>query len=510
MSRRRMKKNGIKRFLVFLTVLSMLFGLVQTASAGLYEPGRKGSFTLTLKEGTDGTNQKVLPGIGLRLYRVGSVNNNSGAISFVIDPALASTGVDFGNLTTADVSVKAANTLAGVIKTSGLAFQEAVTDANGTVRFGNLDLGMYLIVQSVDNSKMKVSPMLLSLPYMVDADTWLYDVNAYPKAETQVDNGSIHVVKQTYYVDEDFNMVPLALKDSTFHVALYLDSAGTIPFRDDYRKQIRVSGSTSGSAVYTDVLPGTYYLFETDSSGNNIPIGKAQVDENGNTVNCVITDSNGQESNQTSVSSGGQNTVYVNNYYYDLPEGDYIEGTLKIQKLVKRNGSTTTVDDQFYASAFQKDSNGNLELVDTVELKQNGVVEMKLMLKDGIEDTTFTILETDKDGNPINQDEFGYTVKGEGDITIKKDDLEKSLIITNEIKTEATSTPRPTVTTTPGRTTSYTTPARSTINTTTTSTTASSVKTGDDTPIAVWIGALAAAAVIIGAVIFRKKEKEQR
>ena len=57
-------------------------------------------------------------------------------------------------------------------------------------------------------------------------------------------------------------------------------------------------------------------------------------------------------------------------------------------------------------------------------------------------------------------------------------------------------------------TSSYTTPARSTVHTTTTSSTASAVKTGDDTPIAVWIGALAVAAVAIGAMILRKKKKE--
>ena len=55
MSRKKTKKNGIKRFLVFLTVLSMLFGIIQTVSAGFYESDRKGSFTLTLREDEKGT-----------------------------------------------------------------------------------------------------------------------------------------------------------------------------------------------------------------------------------------------------------------------------------------------------------------------------------------------------------------------------------------------------------------------------------------------------------------------
>lgn len=188
MSRKKTKKNGIKRFLVFLTVLSMLFGIIQTVSAGFYESDRKGSFTLTLREDEKGTEQKVFPGIGMRIYKVGSVKNNSGAISFVIDAALQSTGVNFDNLTTADASVKAANVLADAVKDSEIAFQEAVSNANGVATFGNLDLGMYLIVKSVGNSKIKISPILLALPYMEDADTWLYDVDAYPKIETSKNN----------------------------------------------------------------------------------------------------------------------------------------------------------------------------------------------------------------------------------------------------------------------------------------------------------------------------------
>lgn len=187
MSRKKTKKNGIKRFLIFLTVLSMLFGMSQTVSAGLYEPDRKGSFTLTLREdekGT-GTEPKVFPGIGMRIYKVGSVKNNSGVISFVIDAALQSTGVNFDNMTTADASAKMANILANAIGNSEIAFQDAISDANGIMTFGNLDPGMYLIVKRVEHSEIKILPTLLPLPYMEDVDTWLYDVAAYPKIETQ-------------------------------------------------------------------------------------------------------------------------------------------------------------------------------------------------------------------------------------------------------------------------------------------------------------------------------------
>ena len=191
MSRKKTKKNGIKRFLVFLTVLSMLFGIIQTVSAGFYESDRKGSFTLTLREDEKGTEQKVFSGIGMRIYKVGSVKDNGGTIGFEIDPALESTGVDFSKLTTAEASVEAANKLEKLVKSSRLNLvQKGTTNEQGVVVFGKdsegnalLDSGMYLIVQSESTGNTKVSPMLLSLPY-ITSDDWLYDVEAYPKAET--------------------------------------------------------------------------------------------------------------------------------------------------------------------------------------------------------------------------------------------------------------------------------------------------------------------------------------
>ena len=186
-----MRRKGIKRFLVFLMVLSMMFGLVQTVFADGYEPDRKGSFTLTLRKGAEGSDQEALPGVGIQLYKGGSVKDNGGTIGFEIDPALESTGVDFSKLTTAEASVEAANKLEKLVKSSRLNLvQKGTTNEQGVVVFGKdsegnalLDSGMYLIVQSESTGNTKVSPMLLSLPY-ITSDDWLYDVEAYPKAET--------------------------------------------------------------------------------------------------------------------------------------------------------------------------------------------------------------------------------------------------------------------------------------------------------------------------------------
>lgn len=64
-----------------------------------------------------------------------------------------------------------------------------LTDENGFTSMSNLDLGLYLIVETkvpanVENS---CEPFFLSLPMTdVEGDNWFYDVNIYPKNQTDI------------------------------------------------------------------------------------------------------------------------------------------------------------------------------------------------------------------------------------------------------------------------------------------------------------------------------------
>lgn len=64
-----------------------------------------------------------------------------------------------------------------------------LTDENGFTSMSNLDLGLYLIVETkvpanVENS---CDPFFLSLPMTdVEGDNWFYDVNIYPKNQTDI------------------------------------------------------------------------------------------------------------------------------------------------------------------------------------------------------------------------------------------------------------------------------------------------------------------------------------
>lgn len=501
MKRRKKNNNPVRKLLVLLAALSMVFGLIQTVSAGTYESGKRGSITLTLKEMVSEEESNLLSGVELKLYKVGSVVSN-GYVTFETDPVLKSTGVDLGNLDTADAAVKAAQILAATVESTSLPFGQAVTDEKGMAVFGNLEQGMYLVVQGNPDSNAEVAPMLLSVPYTEDGANWIYDINAFPKTVVHDSQNMIHVTKKLYKIDEDMNIVPLIAADSTFRVGLFLNPEGTIPAGNDHIRDIRIQGASSGTVSYTGLAAGNYYLFELNEDGTKIPVGQAIAIDDETKMLCTITDGNGENSNRAEITAG-QNTEQsftVNNNYYSLPSGYYMEGKIKITKNVFANGNKTTVGDTFYAGVFMEAEDGSEELVEIVKLKQNGTVEVKVPLsvvEEAVVDTEFKILETDSQGNPVNKDTFGYKVSGEDILVLNETENTGSLTITNEKTTSSAPTNPPSQSNKPGGSNNYSGGSSKT------------VKTGDDTPIALYAVLLAAAAVAAGgAVIIKRKKKK--
>lgn len=125
----------------------MLIGcLPGKVQADNYLPDEKGSFELTLQEADADGNQTPLANVGLRLYKVSSVEYD-GNVHFVIDSALASTGIDFDALdgSAASVWLETAETLSKAVEKAGITYQEQTSDAQGKVVYNNLEQGMYLI-----------------------------------------------------------------------------------------------------------------------------------------------------------------------------------------------------------------------------------------------------------------------------------------------------------------------------------------------------------------------------
>lgn len=529
MKNRRKQGKIFRSLLAVLMLTAMLVtSVLQPVFAGDYEAGKSGNLTLNVQQTDEDGNPVYLSGVALEIYKVGSVDFD-GNVHFVLDAALASTGVDLGSIDTADGWYAAAEAIAAVIGDSGIEGRMDSTDADGNVLFDNLAEGMYLVMQAEDSSNVTVSPMLISIPFADENEGWLYDVTAYPKsvsnpqAQTQ-----IQVTKRIYNIDADMNVIPLEAEDATYKVGVFVDQDGTIPFRDDYSKDIHIQGDTSGTATWTDVPDGTYYVFELDENGDPLQQSTAiTVDDKTSYYYNVTKPSGDSEENSNQVVIGGESgatedTAYVNNYYTNFPD-DTFSRTLYIDitKNVLIDGVKSTVDDTFYAGAFSVESNGDLHLEKKVTLKQNGTARITIELENDeeIHSVTYMILETDKDGNPVD-DTFKYKVTGQGEVTLNNDNrFITTKEITNSLSSEPepTATPNPTVTpgTTPGGSDQITpVPNNGTTNRTTPNDTSGtarrSVKTGDDTPIGVWVGILAAAIIVGGGAAYGVKRKKKK
>jgi len=544
MEKRTKRKNFLSSFLAILVMAVMLTGsMAQEVLADDYVVGKTGNINLTIQEtGEDGT-VKPIPNVKMTLYKVGSVTFD-GNVHFVADNALQFTEIDFENLKTADEWYKTAETLSAAVKRADFNGSEMQSDAEGKIVYSNVAEGVYLIVQSnPDDPDVSVSPMVLTVPFAEESTGWTYDVQAYPKAVTHEGDKEtqIQVTKQLFYIDDAFNIIAMNADDATYKMGLFLDKEGTIPFRSDYMKDIRLVNAHSGTAVWSNVPDGTYYVFELDENGSPMVMNDLIEIEEGKSFYYNVTDAGENESNEAVISQSNstESVSYVNNYYNYIPDGFSLRGFISINKKVLVNGVEDTVNDTFYASVFKAESDGSLLLVETAELKQNGTVTLEVSFDSGEEPESveYTVMETDKEGNPIDKDLFPYEVSGEGDIILNKSERYKNSIdITNSMETEPdpdpTETPTPTPTkgaeltvTPPEQTVTPTpsdkpnTPDSNTPNIPNTSNTSgndsgttgrTSVKTGDDTPIGTWVGILAATIVVAGVAGFAVKRKKKK
>ena len=108
--------------------------------------------------------------------RVGTLKDTDGNFSFAPLPAYQGKDLSEKNLTP-----ELAKELAGMVKASSAI--KPASFKSGVVTFDNLELGLYLIVQTKSISGYeKVAPFLVSVP-LWDKDHYLYEINVSEKFE---------------------------------------------------------------------------------------------------------------------------------------------------------------------------------------------------------------------------------------------------------------------------------------------------------------------------------------
>lgn len=494
--RRKMKKG------FFLTVLAWM-AFICLAAAGYareidqmpdLEPGRKGSLSVALSYKNEAGQSVKIEGVTLQAFKVADLTViNGGSSTYTLTEDFAGSQIAFDGMGASD-SNQAAKALKAIVLEKGLKGQASVTDANGKAYFKDLEPAMYLVVQTANADTVplytEMDPYLVSVP-MGDtgsgSNTWKYDVDTIPKTEVgrKPTTCSIVVNKRvTMRVGDE--LVLLNAVDSTFYVGLFKDAEGTKPYSEDYLKPVRIVNASSGQVKYTGLTEGVYYVFETDKNGKIIKNGETP--ENTSPVyTCVVEGSGEQKVALDPAAGAAQGTVEFNNVYDDLPRGYYAEAEIGIKKNVLQGDDRVNVEDTFYAGLFTKAGNAYL-LNQVVELEQNETVTVPVILEggDGTEPAEYWIFETDKDGNRLDKSAFSYEVSGEGSVKLGKENLNGSIEITNRIKEEAEE-PETNGT---GKGTSK------------------KVKTGDDTPIALYV-VLCAGALLILVILIRRNFRKQ-
>ena len=292
--------------------------------------------------------------------------------------------------------------------------------------------------------------------------------------------------------------------DQIFYVALYSDEA--CEQRVSEVKEIVFKNNSVSSVKFTDLeVNQKYYVSECDAEG------KAQT--KGALADGTVYQARFNDGNSVTVTEpNGTQTVYFDNVFVKKTDGFYVEGNLTItKKLVGADGNAKKGNETFYAGIFADENHTTLSdkvSQNIVPLKLNDTSEVSSVIKVGLEDnetTTLYIAETDVNGKPVaGTSDFAYKVSVSAtSVVFDSVNTAASVVITNtEPEKEKTTEEKeekeePEKETTQKTTTSQKTSQGSSAQTKSVTYSTTSPKTGDDTPIALYVVLLLAAAAVI-------------
>lgn len=207
----------------------------------------------------------------------------------------------------------------------------------------------------------------------------------------------------------------------TFYVALFSDADCTQKVSNV--KELKCEGAWSAYTVFEHLKDGTYYVAETDEDGNKLESSEACKIE-GNGTKCQITPT--------------QKTAYavIENQLL-IPGDDFLNTlhNLTVTKNVTLGGEQISekYSGTFYVSLFTDPYYTN-RTGDVKELQIQNGKSTSVSFTD-LADGTYYVAETDKDGNPVENTDFGFDVSYDGDITVSftEQNTDSTLAITNDM-----------------------------------------------------------------------------
>jgi hypothetical protein len=205
-----------------------------TVLAQEFDPERTGSISVTL---TEQYKKEPIMGAELSLYHVATVQLNiNGNLSYVYTDAFENSGIEIDDPTLA-------SKLDAFVQERPISSIRITTDANGTAVCKDLALGLYFVRQSgtVDGFA-PCTPFLVTLPGM-NADGYMYDVNASPK--TEVAKLTSITIKKVWNTD--------ASTEASDHVTVQLLRNGNVI------QTATLDASNNWQVTYTDLPESDAY-----------------------------------------------------------------------------------------------------------------------------------------------------------------------------------------------------------------------------------------------------------
>ena len=162
-------------------------GLQETAYAadagagGTAYRGEDTSLTLMMVYEDNGTSN-VIPGVTSEAYLVATLDQASN--TYTLLPEYAAVGADFNTEMSASKMMEYAAQMAEIAQSSSTKGISATSDAKGIAAFGNVEPGVYLVVQTGRTGEAtgykSYDPFLINVPQFEDGKATC-DVVAYPK-----------------------------------------------------------------------------------------------------------------------------------------------------------------------------------------------------------------------------------------------------------------------------------------------------------------------------------------
>ena len=162
---------------IFLAVLSIVLMSVLSVPAA----EQSGSLTLRCVFPT-GDGERVLSDDTYSLAKIADAVITDSSVSYTTLEQFRSYDCDWQHQAASKMNEKA-KALAYYCEKNGYYTDSAVTDANGTLKFGDLSVGLYLVARTKtapSNGDFVTDPLLVFIPQSVNGEA-IYDVTATPK-----------------------------------------------------------------------------------------------------------------------------------------------------------------------------------------------------------------------------------------------------------------------------------------------------------------------------------------